>query len=59
MISVKKKDDRPSIPKSVGMKSLPLHLDSFLEYGKFIHSVKETLERLLYSRYCTSDSLDS
>ncbi len=44
MISVKKKDDRPSIPKSAGMKSLPLHLDSFLEYGKFIHSVKETLE---------------
>ena len=43
MISVKKKDDRPSIPKSAGMKSLPLHLDSFLEYGKFIHSVKETL----------------
>ena len=59
MISVKKKDDRQNIHRPVGVK-LPLPpSDSFLEYGKFIHSVKETLERLLYSRYCTSDSLDS
>ncbi len=59
MISVKKKGRQAKYPQ-IGRHEIASSAFGFIsEYGKFIHSVKETLERLLYSRYCTSDSLDS